>query len=112
MGLGYGDSAFYMTPGSTPSKLLMARLFRIVVPDLPHHVIQRGNGRQRTFFEDGDYVHHRDLFGQSCRTAGVTVWAWCLMPNYVHLILVPGDRDGLRPGLAVVERARAPFRRR
>ncbi len=85
----------------------MARLARIVVPNLPHHVTQRGNGRQRTFFEDDDYVHYRDLLGQSCRAAGVAVWAWCLMPNHVHLILVPGDRDGLRRALAKVHRAHA-----
>jgi putative transposase len=34
----------------------MARLARIVVPDLPHHVTQRGNRRQKIFFEDGDYA--------------------------------------------------------
>jgi putative transposase len=39
----------------------MARLARIVIPGIPHHVTQRGNGRQRTFFSDGDYVLYRDL---------------------------------------------------
>jgi len=80
----------------------MARLARIVVPNLPHHVTQRGNGRQRTFFEDD--VHYRDLLGQSCRAAGVAVWAWCLMPNHVHLILVPSDEGGLRAALGEAHR--------
>jgi hypothetical protein len=39
----------------------MARLARAVFPDLPHHVAQRGNGRQQTFFGDGDYALYRDL---------------------------------------------------
>ncbi|HXI07489.1 MAG TPA: transposase [Bradyrhizobium sp.] len=41
----------------------------------------------------------RDLLAASCRAAGVEIWAWCLMPNHVHLILVPSDADGLRRAL-------------
>ena len=65
----------------------MARLARIVVPGLPHHVTQRGNRRQKVFLEDGDYALYRDLLAARCRQAGVAVWAYCLMPNHVHLIL-------------------------
>jgi putative transposase len=39
----------------------MARLARIVIPGIPHHVTQRGNGRQQTFFDKGDYTLYRDL---------------------------------------------------
>ena len=82
----------------------MARLARVVVPGHPHHVTQRGNGRARTFFDDHDYMLYRDLLAANCRAAGVEVWAWCLMPNHVHLILVPSDPDGLRRALARVHR--------
>jgi putative transposase len=82
----------------------MARLARVVVPGLPHHVTQRGNGRGRTFFGDADYVLYRDLLREHCRAADVEIWAWCLMPNHVHLILVPSDADGLRRALAPVHR--------
>lgn len=82
----------------------MARLARIVLPDLPHHVTQRGNGRQQTFFGPDDYALYRDLLGRECRAASVEVWAWCLMPNHVHLILVPQDADGLRRALSKVHR--------
>jgi len=85
----------------------MARLARVVVPDHPHHVTQRGNGRARTFFGDPDYALYRDLLAENCRAAGVEVWAWCLMPNHVHLILVPSDPDGLRRALARVHRSYA-----
>ena len=85
----------------------MARLPRIVVPQVPHHVTQRGNGRQQTFFGDKDFALYRDLLGRHCRTADVEVWAWCLMPNHVHLILVPQDEDGLRRALAPLHRAYA-----
>lgn len=82
----------------------MARLARLVVPGLPHHVTQRGNGRRRVFFSDADYALYRDLLTESCKAAGVACWAWCLMPNHVHLILVPTDKDGLRRALAPVHR--------
>ena len=82
----------------------MARLARLVVPGLPHHVTQRGNGRARTFFDDDDYALYRDLLAENCRAAGVAVWAWCLMPNHVHLILVPAGADGLRRALAATHR--------
>lgn len=85
----------------------MARLARVVIPGHPHHVTQRGNGRARTFFEDGDYALYRDLLAANCKAAGVAVWAWCLMPNHVHLILVPSDADGLRRALARVHRSYA-----
>jgi putative transposase len=74
----------------------MARLPRLVIPGLPHHVTQRGNGRQRTFFEDGDYALYLDLFAAAAEQAHCEVWAYCLMPNHVHAIVVPSDEDGLR----------------
>src|SRR5579871_2159684 len=85
----------------------MARLARVVVPGHPHHVTQRGNGRAQTFFGDADYALYRDLLAVHCRAAEVEVWAWCLMPNHVHLILVPSDADGLRRALARVHRSYA-----
>ncbi len=41
----------------------MARIARLVVPGLPHHVTQRGNRREKTFFEEGDYALYQDLLG-------------------------------------------------
>jgi putative transposase len=85
----------------------MARLARVVLPGIPHHVTQRGNGRQQTFFQDSDYALYRDLLRDHCLKAGVAVWSWVLMPNHVHLVLVPADEDGLRRALAPLHRAYA-----
>ncbi len=87
----------------------MARLARLVVPGLPHHVTQRGNRRERTFFEEGDYALYRDLLADSSTRARTEVWAYCLMPNHVHLILVPVDEDGLRRTLADLHRRYTGF---
>jgi putative transposase len=69
-----------------------------------HHVTQRGNRRQQVFFCDDDYQTYLTLLAESCRQANVAVWAYCLMPNHVHLILVPRDVDGLRAALADAHR--------
>jgi putative transposase len=82
----------------------MARLARIVVPGIPHHVTQRGNRRQPVFFGDDDYLAYKALLAEHCRAAGVAVWAWCLMPNHVHLMLVPPDPGALRAALAEAHR--------
>ncbi len=82
----------------------MARLARVVASGLPHHVTQRGNRRQQVFFNDEDYQVYRTLLAEGCQAAGVAVWAYCLMPNHVHLILVPSDDDGLRAALGEAHR--------
>jgi putative transposase len=85
----------------------MARLARYVLPGIPHHVTQRGNGRQQTFFGDADYRAYCDLLAAQCAAHGVAVWSWVLMPNHVHLILVPDHVDALRAALSKVHRAYA-----
>ncbi len=82
----------------------MARLARVVVPGVPHHVTQRGNRRLETFFEDEDYEAYLELMAESCAAARVAVWAYCLLPNHVHLVLVPKDADGLRAALGEAHR--------
>ncbi len=71
---------------------------------LPHHVTQRGNRRQRAFFCDGDYQAYLELMAEWCSHRGVEVWAYCLMPNHVHLIVVPDSEDGLRRGIGEANR--------
>ncbi len=74
----------------------MARLARVIASGFPHHVIQRGNRRQQTFFSNADYRAYLELLARHCKAHRVRVWGWCLMPNHVHLILVPRDAEGLR----------------
>ncbi|HEX5183494.1 MAG TPA: transposase [Allosphingosinicella sp.] len=82
----------------------MARLARIVVPDVPHHVTQRGNRRQEVFFGEEDYAAYKALVAETCAENEVRCLAWGLMPNHVHLILVPSRADGLRAALADAHR--------
>ncbi|MCH7943057.1 MAG: transposase, partial [Proteobacteria bacterium] len=73
----------------------MARLARVVAPGHPHHVTQRGNRRQQTFFSDDDYRSYLELMSTWCARLNVDVWAYCLMPNHVHMIMVPENEHGL-----------------
>lgn len=82
----------------------MTRMARIVVPTYPHHVVQRGNRRQPTFFCDDDYRTYIELMSKFCRRAGTQVWAYCLMPNHVHFVMVPSHTDGLRKALGEAHR--------
>lgn len=82
----------------------MARLARIVVPGLPHHVTQRGNRREKTFFEEADYGLYLDMLAHSSARAHAEIWAYCLMPNHVHIILMPHDENGLRRTFADLHR--------
>jgi putative transposase len=75
-----------------------------VVPGIPHHVTQRGNRRQETFFTEEDYIAYLSLLGEWCRRCAAEVWAYCLMANHVHLIVVPDSEDGLRRALGETHR--------
>ena len=82
----------------------MARLARVVVPGYPHHITQRGNRRQQTFFCDEDYHVYIELMEEWCARLGVSIWFYCLMPNHVHLIAVPESQDGLRRAVGEAHR--------
>ena len=82
----------------------MARFARIVVPGMPHLVTQRGNRQQPTFLCEEDYVAYLELMGEWCCEKGVEVWAYCLMPNHVHLIAVPKSKDGLHQAIGEAHR--------
>jgi len=87
----------------------MARLPRLVLPGYPYHVTQRGNRRQQVFFESADYALYRDLLAEAAQRAGAEIWAYCLMPNHVHVIVVPSDADGLRRTFADAHRRYTGF---
>jgi putative transposase len=82
----------------------MPRFARIVVPGGPHHVTQRGNRRQETFFSEADYRAYTDLLAEWGALHDVAIWAYCLMPNHVHLVAVPARPDSLHQALREIHR--------
>lgn len=77
----------------------MARLARVVAPGIPHHVTQRGNRQQTVFFADTDRQVYLDLLAKHSMKHDLWIEAFCLMPNHVHLVVVPECEDSMAKGL-------------
>jgi len=77
----------------------MPRTARVVFPGLPHHVTQRGNRRNRVFFSDGDYLIYLHWLRNYSAKYDLEVLAYALMPNHVHLVLAPGNKDSIHLAL-------------
>lgn len=77
----------------------MSRVGRVVVPGFPHHVTQRGNRRANLFETDEDREAYLRFAKQYFEKRGVSVWAYCLMTNHIHLVAVPEKESSLGEGL-------------
>ncbi len=82
----------------------MARIARVVVPGFPHHVVQRGNRRQKVFFNEDDRKAYLDYLRIYARPAGIRFWGYCLMDNHVHIIAVPDKEDSFARGFSEAHR--------
>ncbi len=69
----------------------MPRMGRVVLPNYPHHVVQRGHNRQVVFTGEQDFCKYIDDLRELRDTFDVRVYAYCLMSNHVHLLLAPGE---------------------
>ncbi len=77
----------------------MGRFARVVAVDVPHHVTQRGNGRQVILGSDADRATYLALVRQYSELHGLELLGYCLMSNHVHLIAVPHSQDALAQAL-------------
>ena len=77
----------------------MPRSARIVIPDQPYHVTQRGNYRQDVFFAKDDYLYYLGLLKEHSKQFGVEVLGYCLMTNHIHLVVIPKAADSLSKGI-------------
>lgn len=73
----------------------MPRRARFVCPGVPHHVTQRGNRRGQVFFTDTDHRAYLKWLREYADAHGTEILAYCLMPNHVHLVVVPASKDSL-----------------
>ena len=73
----------------------MTRIARIVIPEVPRHITQRGNNRQDVFFTDDDRRLYLTLLKEQSQHFGVSILAYCLMTNHVHLVAIPQRRTSL-----------------
>jgi putative transposase len=73
----------------------MPRISRAIAIGYPHHITQRGNYRQTIFCEEGDYARYVELLARFAPKYGLEIWAYCLMPNHVHFVGVPGHQESM-----------------
>lgn len=71
----------------------MPRSARVVLPDCPHHVVQRGHNRGVVFVETPDYEYYLSNLRAFKQAFGCRVYGFCLMTNHVHLIVDPGSDE-------------------
>jgi len=74
----------------------MPRLARVVIPNIPYHITQRGNRRDDVFFDDEDREFYLQVLQEYAKKFSVEVWAYCLMTNHIHLIMRPSTEKGLQ----------------
>jgi len=73
----------------------MPRQSRIVIPNIPHHITQRGNYGHDIFNSDEDYKIYLDWFKEYTDKYKLDVLAYCLMSNHIHFIVVPKRKESL-----------------
>jgi putative transposase len=79
----------------------MPRIARIIVPDYPHHITQRGNNRSVVFFDDDDRRMYLKLLTIYTRKHSVQILAYCLMDNHIHLLAIPKTETALARGIGL-----------
>jgi putative transposase len=73
----------------------MARLPRLSIAGCPQHIIQRGNNRQACFFAEQDYKVYLDKLKNAAAKHNVSIHAFVLMSNHVHLLMTAFSTDGI-----------------
>ena len=73
----------------------MPRKTRMYVPDVPCHIIQRGNNRHATFFAEQDYLFYLECLFDAAQKYHVKIHAYVLMTNHVHLLMSPAEIDSI-----------------
>lgn len=68
----------------------MPRKARVILPNTPHHIVQRGHNRKAVFVEPRDHHYYLATLKEWKQELEIEVYGWCLMTNHVHLILNPG----------------------
>lgn len=73
----------------------MARLPRLSIAGLPHHVIQRGLSGRPIFVDDDDRRAYLAALRAAAADCGVAVHAYALLPDEVHLLVTPAEPAAL-----------------
>lgn len=87
----------------------MPRKPRFFLPDVPVHIVHRGHSRDPVFFEDQDYATYAHWVRESALRYGLSVHAFVLMTNHVHLLVTPSSESSVSPFMQYVGRRYVPY---
>jgi putative transposase len=82
----------------------MARIKRIVLPHIPHHITQRGVRSMNIFFKQADYTYYKELLYEQCEIYDLKIVSYCLMTNHIHLIAIPSTKESLSRAIGETHR--------
>ncbi len=82
----------------------MARLARVVLPGVVHHITQRGVRSMNIFSIDGDRMEYLSLLKEQADRVNLQITGYCLMSNHVHLLVIPSSEHSLRRGIGEAHR--------
>lgn len=80
----------------------MSRSARIVIPNFPYHITQRGNYRQDIFQDDEDRLRYLSWIDEYSKKYDLSVFAYSLMDNHVHFIAIPQKEESLAKVFSIV----------
>ncbi|MCW9014219.1 MAG: transposase [Gammaproteobacteria bacterium] len=80
----------------------MPRRARMYLAGLPYHIVQRGNNREACFIEVENYLYYLELLREVSARYGMSLHAYCLMTNHIHLLVTPGTNTTISNTMKVV----------
>lgn len=77
----------------------MPRIARVCAEGYPHHITQRGNNKEKTFFDADDKWFYLDVLQRYKDKYKIKVLAYCLMENHIHILAMPENETSLARGI-------------
>ena len=77
----------------------MPRIARLLAINYPHHITQRGNNKETVFFDEEDRKSYLKILKKYSDQWNFDVWAYCLMPNHIHILAVPRKEESFAKGI-------------
>ena len=87
----------------------MPRRPRLIVPEVPLHIIQRGNNRTTTFHTARDFARYLDVLHDTSTRYECAIHAYVLMFNHVHLLISAADQSGPSRMMQTIGRRYVPY---
>ena len=82
----------------------MPRIKRIVIPNIPHHITQRGVRSMNIFYKHEDYEYYKELLLTQSKLHNLKIISYCLMTNHIHIIAIPKNKNSLSKAIGETHR--------